>query len=130
AVIVRDGASTGVQSFNPSFGSGWALAGVPELYVDPQFGEGLINQTANRDDRIILAFPGEEPRLFRATSASFAFDYSGDFTPVTVGSNYAAPEEFGTLTASNDGAEITYTAADGTKYVFTKYVVAEDPVWL
>ncbi|MEN0109581.1 MAG: RHS repeat-associated core domain-containing protein [Planctomycetota bacterium] len=108
----------------PQFGDGWALGGVPQLFVD-DYRDGEDSNPNN--DRFILWFPGEAPRVFgigdvetgvQPTESPSRQSYHGgapplvthgsdvaqrawfrEFEPLDSRSGWADPREFGVLQA-------------------------------
>lgn len=111
----------------PVFGEGWRLGGVPALFIDDRGDDFNFD-----NDRLIVSFPGEAPRVFQPgpDNIGFSFDArdydNGEFVPISVGSEFEDPTEWGTLVARNDAGsqtagEIVYTTADGVEYVFRRF---------
>ena len=125
------------------FGNGWTLDGVPTIALDRGAEEtptGAAGNTAAGDDRLILAFPGAEPKVFdygvlTRNPASFprvlpSLAQGSQTNSVHFESGYVDNDEFGKLTArllpSSPSTlivpdELVYTAADGTEYVFKRF---------
>ncbi len=121
------------RNYTPRFGDGWALEGVPQLFVDYYRGvDNLSGEDFALDDAYLLWFPGESPRVFERAFQGFdLFDgeiYADKFSPLDLSTGLEDPNEFGTLTSrtvqlkgeSSDTEAIVYESQAGTSYIFTE----------
>ncbi|MEM7475376.1 MAG: Ig-like domain-containing protein, partial [Planctomycetota bacterium] len=102
------------------FGNGWNLAGMPTLTADKRVaGPGTDNS------RIVVAFPGQPPRIFHDPSASnWSFSSGpGHMHSITHSTDYEARTEFGALEYNQlDGTDkFVYTSERGTEYKFQRF---------
>ncbi|MEP0347102.1 RHS repeat-associated core domain-containing protein [Rhodopirellula bahusiensis] len=128
------------------FGDGWSLAGVPTITLDRYDGGDAHSRSWNRDgfdDRLILAFPGQEPKVFEYSDLTVAdrqlpLQLSSILPGAkSIGDGMANPREYGTLTARHAADppahlqpqhpdkpdELVFKASDGTEYIFHRYEV-------
>jgi hypothetical protein len=127
------------SSNSPTFGAGWSLQGVPSITIDLRDESDSSAARRTYDDRIVLVFPGELPKVFNASDLVFN-DYSYASPPEGLHSlqpgsteighdGFANPQEFGKLisrkptdAAGNVIDELVYDDGTGMEYVFKKHV--------
>ncbi|MFO0939930.1 MAG: hypothetical protein U0930_04115, partial [Pirellulales bacterium] len=106
------------------FGRGWSLENVPRFELDKR----ANNKTA--DDRLMLIFPGSEPKIFDASMLSSG----GELRSIQLGSNtfgsygFRDQHEFGKLATTSDG--LVYTTATGLEYYAKKQVIGDNTYYL
>lgn len=111
-------------NYAPVFGNGWALEGVPQLFVDDVF-DGDPEDDPYVDDRLILYFPGEAPRVFGIGDVTGPLDErqdygDGTFQPIDVNTSLTDRTEWGALSASENSSDIVYKDRSGLEYVFER----------
>ena len=111
------------------FGPGWVMEDVPILIYDPRPSPSGGDSSDPLDDRLMLIFPGQTPRLFNASSLALTNgNFNGQLPNIDVGSEgisydgARATDEFGTLESTTDSKFLTYTDVNNVKYVFERYV--------
>jgi RHS repeat-associated protein len=110
------------------FGAGWTLAGVPWIWIDTRDEDDTLAANRAYDDRIVMGFPGEAPKVFNAMELTLNnFSFAGTLNSLQPGSTevsydgFADPQEFGTLTSRQNPDELVYDDGTGKEYVFKKY---------
>ncbi len=110
------------------FGAGWALAGVPAISLDQRDEDDASAARRTWDDRIILAFPGEAPKIFNAKNLTLNnYSFAGQLNSLQPGSTevsndgFANLQEFGVLTARQNPDELVYNDGTGREYVFKQF---------
>jgi YD repeat-containing protein len=118
------------------FGNGWNLAGIPILWVDDR--KNFQYETGDsEDDRVVILFPGEAPRLFNAHELiKNNSNFNGDLPSLRVGSNaigsngYRDSREFGNLRADGTNHYLIYKDQDGTEYFFKEQSYLQQKLYL
>jgi RHS repeat-associated protein len=116
------GTSPSAWTYQSPFGNGWFLNGVPQLIVD-DYNDWFESAF---DDRLVVAFPGQNPSVFRPSfenAGGFGrLDYySGQFEAVDVDSTIKSLNEWGTLRTDDNGLHIIYKSVDDIEYVFKRF---------
>jgi RHS repeat-associated protein len=113
-------------NYTPAFGNGWGLEGVPQLFVDDLF-DGPEDDNSYGNDRLILYFPGEAPKVFRPgdgmlgnSSLGRQMYGDGDFLAIELANHLADPREWGKLESRSNGTKIVYTGRDHVQYYFER----------
>jgi RHS repeat-associated protein len=125
------------SSSSPIFGVGWSLQGVPSLTVNIRDDGDQSAVRATYDDRIVLAFPGQQPKVFNAQALVMNnYSYDGELNSLQPGSTevgndgFANPQEFGKLTSRQNPDELVYDDGTGMEYVFKKHDIGGDTTYL
>lgn len=129
------------SNFDPVFGDGWQLAGLPRLVLDRgntrsgtfYSGVGITLEIAI--PHAIIQFPGSDKlSVFRGSPTPSGQPYrladttnSVDFTPVDMDFGVVDVDNFGTLSINSSNV-FTYVDGGGTEYQFSRFNAVELPL--
>ncbi|WP_068265635.1 dockerin type I domain-containing protein [Rubripirellula obstinata] len=119
------------QSHVLELGTGWQIAGLPQLMVDPidtTLGDAVANPASNSASPdsayVIIQTPGSDRlSVFRGSVGgplAAADDRGGSFQSVDLDFLVQDIDEFGTLVQTRGNA-LDYTTGDGTRYRFERF---------